>query len=303
MKKFYFSYLSSNGITTINAVKWLPETAPRGIVQIAHGVTEYIERYDNLASVLTSHGYIVVGNDHLGHGRSITNGQKMYMGPIGSWNYAVYDLKQCTDLIQKEYSNLPIYLLGFSLGSFLVRNYLSDYNPRIYKVFLIGTGYQPNWLISLIKPIVKSEIKKYGPSNSSKKVNDLSFGTYNKKIKNPKTPYDWLSSSDISIKSYIEDPMINKELTTSLFLEMLNGIAYTSSNKCINKMNKSIPIILLSGQDDPVGDMAKGVTKYFNILKKKGFKTAITLFPKMRHDLFHEEHSEKVYETIVSYLK
>lgn len=303
MKKFYFSYLSSNGVTTINAVKWLPETAPRGIVQIAHGVTEYIERYDNLASILTSKGYVVVGNDHLGHGRSITNGQKMYMGPLDSWNYAVYDLKLCTELIQKEYPNLPIYLLGFSLGSFLVRNYLSDYNPRIYKVFLVGTGYQPSWLISLIKPTVKREMKKYGPANSSKKVNDLSFGTYNKKIQNPKTPYDWLSSSEISIKSYMEDPMINKELTTSLFLEMLNGIAYTSSSKCIDKMNKSIPIILLSGQDDPVGDMGKGVTKYYNQLKKKGFKTAISLFPKMRHDIFHEEHTEKVYETIISYLK
>lgn len=303
MKKFYFTYLSSNKTTTINAVKWLPETMPKGVIQIAHGITEYIERYESFAQRMTAEGYIVVGNDHLGHGRSIIDNKKMYFGPIGSWKYAVEDIKTCHDLIMKEYPTLPLYLVGFSLGSFLVRNYLSDYNPRVYKTFLIGTGYQPSILISLIKGTVKKEIKKYGEENPSPKVTDLSFGAYNKKIVNPKTPYDWLTSSEIATKTYMEDSMIYKEISTSLFYEMLTGIAYTSSTKSINKMNKSIPIILISGGDDPVGDMSKGVTKYYNILKKKGFKTALNIIPGNRHDLFHETKTEELYETLFRYIK
>lgn len=302
MKKFYFSYLSSNQKTTINAVKWLPEFSPKAIVLVAHGVTEYIERYERLAYILTQKGYIVVGNDHLGHGRSISDNKKMYMGELGSWKYAVEDIKVCHEMISREYPSLPVYLLGFSLGSFLIRSYLSDYNPNVNRVFLVGTGYQSPWKISLIKNTVKSEIKKYGAENPSPKVTKLSFGTYNKKISNPKTPYDWLTTSEPSLKQYMEDPMIGKELSTSLFYEMLELIAYTSSNKCIDKINKNIPIILLSGKDDPVGDMGKGVSKFNKILKKKGFKTAITLFTNMRHDIFNEQNNDRVYETIIKYL-
>ncbi len=303
MKKVYFSYLSSNKKNTINAVKWLPEFAPKGIIQIAHGITEYIERYQDFAFRMTAEGYIVVGNDTLGHGRSTINDKKNYLGELGSWRYAVEDIKTCHDMIMNEYPRLPIYLIGFSMGSFLVRQYLSDYNPRVYSTFLIGTGYQSGFLINMVKKTVKKEIDKYGEDNTSTKVKELSFGTYNKKFEEPETDFDWLSSKKSAVQEYMDDPMISKEITTSLFYELLTGIAYTSSNKCIDKMNKSMPIIIISGQDDPVGDMGKGVTKYYNKLKKKGFKTALKLYPDMRHDLFHEQYTSDVIELIRKYMK
>lgn len=302
MKKYNFNYPSSYNQIVINAIKWIPETKPKGIIQIAHGVTEYIERYELLANYMTSLGYIVVGNDHLGHGRSLIDEKKMYTGGINSWKHLVEDIKTCHDLTKKEYPDIPYYLLGFSLGSFLVRNYLSDYNPKVSKVFLLGTGYQSPILISLIKPVVKKEIEKYGDDKFTKTINDLSFGTYNKKIKNPKTPYDWLSKSKENLDKYQNDPLIGKELTTSLFYEMLNGIAYTSRKNTIKKLNKEVPIILMSGSSDPVGDMTKGITKYYNILKKYGCKTDIKIYQDTRHDLLNEEVKDKVLEDISKYL-
>ena len=204
---------------------------------------------------------------------------------------------------KKEYPDTPYYILGFSLGSFLVRTYLSDYNPKVSKVFLLGTGYQSPLLISLIKPVVKSEIKKHGDDKPSKTINDLSFGTYNKKINNPTTPYDWLSKSKENLDNYQKDPLVGKELTTSLFYEMLNGIAYTSKIKTIEKMDKSIPIILLSGEEDPVGDMTKGITKYYNVLKKHGYNVELKLYPNTRHDLLNEESKEKIYKDISQYIE
>lgn len=302
MKKIYFSYLSSNKKTTINAVKWLPSTTPKGIIQIAHGVTEYIERYEEFATYMTNQGYIVVGNDHLGHGRSLIEQKRMYTGGLNSWQYLVEDIRQCHEITTKEFPRLPYYILGFSLGSFLVRNYLSDYNPRVSKVFLVGTGYQNPLLISIVKGIVKQEIKKYGDSAYTDKINELSFGTYNKQLKNPKTKYDWLSKSKNNLEKYQQDPMVGKELTTSLFYEMLEGISYTSKESTIKKMNKSLPIIILSGEEDPVGEMTKGVIKYNNKLKKLGYKTVLKIYPNMRHDIFHENLSNKVLEDILSKL-
>ena len=303
MKKYNFNYQSSYNNVIINAVKWIPETTPKGIIQIAHGVTEYIERYESFANYMTNLGYIVVGNDALGHGRSLIGEKKMYTGGINSWKYLVEDIKTCHELIKKEYPDIPYYILGFSLGSFLVRTYLSDYNPKVSKVFLLGTGYQSPLLISLIKPVVKSEIKKHGDDKPSKTINDLSFGTYNKKINNPTTPYDWLSKSKENLDNYQKDPLVGKELTTSLFYEMLNGISYTSKISTIEKMDKSIPIILLSGEEDPVGDMTKGITKYYNVLKKHGYNVELKLYPNTRHDLLNEESKEKIYKDISQYIE
>ena len=302
MKKINFSYQSSCNKATINAVKWIPEEKTKGIIQISHGVTEYIERYENFANYMTSLGYVVAGNDHLGHGKSLIDEKKMYTGGINSWKYLVDDFKICHELLTKEYSDIPYYILGFSLGSFVVRNYLSDYNPNVSKVFLLGTGYQPPLLISMIKPLVKNEIKKYGDDKTSTTINELSFGTYNKKIKNPKTPYDWLSKSKENLDKYQNDPLVGKELTTSLFYEMLGGIAYTSKPKVIEKMNKEVPIILMSGTEDPVGDMSKGITKYNNILKKLGYKTELKLYPNTRHDLLNEDNKLEILEDISKYM-
>ena len=301
MQKQEFNYLSSNGSTLIHCVKWVPEN-PIGVIQIVHGITEYIDRYEEFANYMVNQGYIVIGNDHLGHGKSIiTDKPKMFIGELGSWNYLVKDINTLYEIITEEYK-LPIYLIGFSLGSFVSRHYLIDYNPIYKKAILVGTGIQPNIVLNILKLIVKGEVKKIGVENTSKFIRELSFGTYNKQIKDAKTDYDWLTSSEEEINKYINDPLVGKDTTGSLFYELLDGMVYTSKLSNIKKM-KELPILLLSGLDDPVGSKGNGVKKLENIYKKNNIDVSLKLYEGKRHDLFHETNKLEVFNDILTYIK
>ena len=301
MQKQEFNYLSSNGSTLIHCVKWVPEN-PIGVIQIVHGITEHIDRYEEFANYMVNQGYIVIGNDHLGHGKSIiTDKPKMFIGELGSWNYLVKDINTLYEIITEEYK-LPTYLIGFSLGSFVSRHYLIDYNPNYQKVILVGTGIQPNIVLNILKLIVKGEVKKIGVENTSKFIRELSFGTYNKQIKEAKTDYDWLTSSEEEINKYINDPLVGKDTTGSLFYELLDGMVYTSKLSNIKKM-KELPILLLSGLDDPVGSKGNGVKKLENIYKKNNIDVSLKLYEGKRHDLFHETNKLEVFNDILTYIK
>ena len=301
MQKQEFNYLSSNGSTLIHCVKWVPEN-PIGVIQIVHGITEHIDRYEEFANYMVNQGYIVIGNDHLGHGKSIiTDKPKMFIGELGSWNYLVKDINTLYEIITEEYK-LPTYLIGFSLGSFVSRHYLIDYNPIYKKAILVGTGIQPNIVLNILKLIVKGEVKKIGVENTSKFIRKLSFGTYNKQIKDAKTDYDWLTSSEEEINKYINDPLVGKDTTGSLFYELLDGMVYTSKLSNIKKM-KELPILLLSGLDDPVGSKGNGVKKLENIYKKNNIDVSLKLYEGKRHDLFHETNKLEVFNDILTYIK
>ena len=301
MNKVEFNYMSSNGSTLIHCIKWIPDN-PIGVIQIVHGITEHIGRYEEFASYMANLGYIVVGNDHLGHGKSIINDKpKMYIGKLGSWDYLVKDIHTLYELISEEYK-LPTYLIGFSLGSFVSRHYLIDYNPNYQKVILVGTGIQPGLVLNILKMIVKGEVKKIGEENTSKFIKDLSFGTYNKQIKDTKTDCDWLTSSEEEINKYLNDPLVGKDITGSLFYELLDGMIYTSKLSNIKKM-KDLPILLLSGLDDPVGSKGSGVKKLESIYKKNNIDVSIRLYEGKRHDLFHETNKLEVFKDIEEYIK
>ena len=301
MQKQEFNYLSSNGSTLIHCVKWVPEN-PIGVIQIVHGITEHIDRYEEFANYMVNQGYIVIGNDHLGHGKSIiTDKPKMFIGELGSWNYLVKDINTLYEIITEEYK-LPTYLIGFSLGSFVSRHYLIDYNPNYQKAILVGTGIQLGLVLNILKMIVKGEVKKIGEENTSKFIKDLSFGTYNKQIKNTKTDCDWLTSSEEEINKYLNDPLVGKDITGSLFYELLDGMIYTSKLSNIKKM-KDLPILLLSGLDDPVGSKGSGVKKLESIYKKNNIDVSIKLYEGKRHDLFHETNKLEVFKDIEEYIK
>ena len=301
MQKQEFNYLSSNGSTLIHCVKWVPEN-PIGVIQIVHGITEHIDRYEEFANYMVNQGYIVIGNDHLGHGKSIiTDKPKMFIGELGSWNYLVKDINTLYEIITEEYK-LPTYLIVFSLGSFVSRHYLIDYNPFYQKAILVGTGIQPNIVLNILKLIVKGEVKKIGVENTSKFIRELSFGTYNKQIKEAKTDYDWLTSSEEEINKYINDPLVGKDTTGSLFYELLDGMVYTSKLSNIKKL-KELPILLLSGLDDPVGSKGNGVKKLENIYKKNNIDVSLKLYEGKRHDLFHETNKLEVFNDILTYIK
>ena len=305
MNKREFYYPSSDGKTRIHAVEWIPEEEPKAILQIAHGVTEYILRYEELAEFLTSKGIIVVGNDHIGHGSSIAeNAKPMYFGPEGSFKYAVDDVNTLYKMIKEKYENIPYIILGFSLGSFIVRRFLIDYPDTVDGAILVGTGQIAPIKIKIAKFIAKSEAKKHGEDNPTPMIKSLSFDNYNKLFKPNRTDYDWLCLSKTSLDKYIKDEKRGKELSAGLFREMLSGMEYTGNLENIKKMNKDIPIIFLSGEMDPVGEKGKSVKKAYSDFKKVGIEDVdMKLYKDLRHDILHEDNCVEIYNDIYNFIK
>ena len=305
MVKNEFYYASADEKTQIHAVEWKPKKEIVGVIQIAHGVTEHILRYEHFAEFFTKRGFIVVGNDHLGHGTSIApNSKPMYFGPKNSWNFVVEDIETCRKMTKQKYPDVPYILLGFSLGSFLVRTYLIDYKEPIDAAIIMGTGYISNFKIAIAKMMANKEAKKVGEENTSPIIKSLTFETYNQLFKPNRTECDWLCANEEAIDEYLEDPLRGESYSAGLFRELLSGMQYTSNVKNIKKMNKKVPILLLSGDKDPVGDFGKGTIKTFNIFRKAGIENVdIKLYKDLRHDILHEECRRKIYNDIEKWLK
>lgn len=305
MQKNEFYYMSKDNKTQIHAVEWLPDEQPKAILQIAHGVTEYILRYEEFAKFFVEKGIAVVGNDHLGHGKSIAEAtESMYFGPEGSWDWVVEDVKTCMDLTKNKHPNIPYYLLGFSLGSFVARTFLINYQEKINGAIIVGTGQTPNFQIALAKFMVNIEGKKVGEDHTSPIIKKLTFETYNKRFAPNRTKYDWLCASENSIDEYIKDPMIGGDMSVGLFREMLYGMSYTAKQDNINKIDKDLPILFLSGDKDPVGEQGKGVIRAYNCFEKACIKNLnIKLYLGLRHDILREDCRQDIFEDIYNFIK
>lgn len=293
-------YISSDKKTNIYGTIWYPKVQPKGIIHVIHGITEYIGRYEEFAAYFNDKGYIVCGIDVIGHGRSLQNNNiKGYFGTEGSFKYVVADVLNCYKLMKEEYPDIPYFLLGFSMGSFIVRTLLLEEgrNLNIDGCFLLGTGSQPLAVLKTIRYIVRHNCNKVGEENSSNMVQMFAFDNYNKQFSNPRTNSDWLLKDVEELDKYINDPMCLDKISSGLFRELLSGMIFSCNKK--NKTDVDYPIYLLSGAEDAVGDNGKGIDKTKDIMIKQGFKKIeIRLFNEMRHDILHETNRKEVFEFI-----
>ena len=303
MRKNELFFRSSDNLTNIHMVMWEPDSKAKAVVQITHGVTEHIMRYEEIAKYLTERNIAVVGIDLLGHGLSTTDEKKMYFGGEGSWDFVVQDIKKCMEQTKELYPDVPYVLLGFSLGSYLVRTYLINYPESVNGSIIVGTGQISNFEISLALSVAKSESKKYGDSQATEKIRSLTFDTYNKKFKPNRTKYDWLCKSNDMLDNYINDPLRGTAMSSGLFREMLMGMKYTGNKNNVLKMNKNIPILFLSGSCDAVGNFGKGVNKTYQLFKSCGVKDVeLKIYDGLRHDILHEDSRYDVFEKIFNWL-
>lgn len=299
-----FTYPSADGRTQIHAVEWRPEGEPTAVLQIAHGVAEYALRYEPFARFLTARGFLVVANDHLGHGQSVAEGAaRLYFGGKGSWKYVVDDMYALRSLTGEKYPDLPYYLVGHSMGSFLSRTYLIRYPGTLDGAILMGTGQNPDALIVGGKALASALAKKVGRENASDVVEKLAFGTYNKAFAPNRTGYDWLSVSEENVDRYIADPLCGGMASTGLFLELLDGMAFIKKRANLKSMNADTPVLFISGDRDPVGNMGKGVRAAYESFLHAGVRDAeLKLYPGLRHEILNEDCREAVYADLLDWL-
>jgi len=280
---------------------WQQETEnqPKGIVIIAHGMAETIERYEAFAEHLSESGYVVYGINQRGHG---LNAEMLgYLGDDG-WYKMKEDLKHVVDLAKTSYLGKPVFIFGHSMGSFLTRDFLLDYSYLINGAILSGTGFYSKPELKLGQWLSKRDVLKFGDRHISKFIDNIAFGKNNKKIKEPNTPFDWLSRDSDQVAAYIADPLCGQIHPSSffyLFFSALERILYSST---FSNFETKRPLFLISGDMDPVGNYGKGVKKSALRYKAIGFDTQVKLYKEGRHEMLNEINRRDVFEDIITWL-
>lgn len=301
----YF-FPSSDGKTLIHVNQWTPsDREVAGVVQIAHGVAEYGARYANFAQYLCGNGFVVVANDHLGHGQSLIEDSPMvYLGEEDGWRHVVDDMEELRRRTAKAFPDKPYFLFGHSMGSFLARTHLIRYPGNLAGCVLCGTGHQSALIIAGGKLVADREIRRLGRKAYSVKADDLAFGAYNRAFAPARTRFDWISANRENVDAYIADPLCGGDTTLGLFRDMLDGLSCITKQANINKMDQNLPVLFIAGSQDPVGDMGKGVRKAYGRFRRAGLKDVeIKLYHGLRHEILNEVSKQYVYKDVLDWLR
>ncbi|WP_284141125.1 alpha/beta hydrolase [Virgibacillus sp. LDC-1] len=299
MKKSY--WLSMKDGVDVHVVSWTnPQEQPKAIVQLSHGMVEHIERYDEFANFLLNERIFVFGNDHRGHGKT---GQKQgilgYFAAEDGFTKTASDLFTITTDIKSTYPNIPLFLLGHSMGSFLARKYIQTHSHAIKGVILAGTGYYPTSLTMVGKQMASI----LPPTKKSKLMNQLAFGSNNNRIKGKITKFDWLTQDKEAVKAYIEDPLTGFVPTARFFYDLMSGLQDIHQKQANGSIRKDLPMLLISGAADPVGSYGKGVWKTAQLYEEAGLEKVTTmLYENGRHELLNELNKKEVYQAISGWI-
>lgn len=297
-------YYDSCGIGQIRAGVWAPAHEPVAVVQLVHGIAEHIERYDDFAQYLCKNGVLVVAEDHMGHGRSIgADGIRGYFH--GGWFAAVEDTYQLMRDTKKKYPDIPYFLFGHSMGSFIVRTILAKYpDSGISGCIICGTGWQPKALLTVAVPMCNYICRSDGEQKPSQKLQKLIFGGYNKRVEHVRTSCDWLTRDSRIVDAYIADPLCGFTATAGLLRDMLMGINYIQSPAALGAMNKEVPVFLIAGGDDPVGSYGSGVRQTAREFEKAGMvAVSLQLYPLCRHEILNEINRKDVYKDVLGWIQ
>lgn len=300
-----FTFLSSDGRSNIYAHKWLPGDKPRAVVQIAHGVSEHILRYDGFARFLAERGFVVVGNDHYGHGKSAASEDELgYFGETGGWEIAVGDMRKLYEQTAQEFPGLPYFLFGHSMGSFLARTYIIRYRAGLAGCILSGTGQQSRTVLASGRILADREVKRRGARYRSERLQNLAFGKYNDAFAPARTVSDWISRDVEVVDKYEQDPLCGYMVTAGLFREMMHGLQYISQPRNLKRMKTDLPVFFISGDMDPVGENGNGVIRVYREFLSAGMTdVTLKLYHEGRHEMLNELNKDQVYKDVLIWLE
>ncbi len=301
------TFLSSDGITYIHAVCWMPDGQPKGIIQLIHGMVEYIERYNHFAEYLASQGFIVVGHDHLGHGQSVRSVEDWgYISEIAPARSLVRDIHKLRKLTSKRYPELPYFMLGHSMGSYLLRRYLSHKGEGLTGAIIVGTGSEADVVTRSGLMLVRSTAQSKGWHYRSEIIRNMTFGAAYKKFDTEGLDPEasWICSDPEIMKSYNSDDRCGFLFTLNGYEALLSTVLYVNQKQNIERIPKDLPLLITSGENDPVGNLGKGVKKvYQQYVKAEIWDTECKIYPEMRHEILNEIGKEEVYADIVDWVE
>lgn len=304
MKKYTEKIASTDSKNNLNVIIWETEKEPIGVLQIVHGMAEYIDRYDNFAKYMTEHGFNVIGHDHLGHGHSVSDERDYgFFAEENGDKIIIEDMHSVTQYAREKWEELPNFILGHSMGSFCLRQYLTKYSNDVFGAIIMGTGWIPSAAALLGKTIATNTCKSKGSHTVNPLLIKLTLEPYNKPFAPARTNCDWLSRDEKQVDLYVNDKLCGFDFTAGAYKDFFTILEKIAKNRQLIGMRKSLPILITSGSVDPVGGK-KACEKLNAQYKRCGIDdVTLKLWENDRHEILNELDKSDVYDFICTWLK
>ena len=296
------TFPSSTGLGDIFVREWLIDE-PKAIIQMVHGMAEHGERYAEMAEYFNTQGFSFVIDDHMGHGRSIPEAKEENQGYFGEEDgdvHLVEDEATLTDMLKDEFPEVPIILFGHSMGSFIARRYTAFFADKLAGAVFCGTAGS-NPALKIGYALAKRERKKKGSHHKSTLINNMAFGSYNKKTEK-RTDFDWLTKDEEIVDKYIADPLCGFLFTVAGYMDLFKLLMFVNAQDWYQKVPNDLPILVCAGHEDPVGAYGKGPKEVYAKLRASGlYKTDMNLYQTDRHEIHNETDRQQVLEDLVKF--
>lgn len=304
MKKYTEKIASTDSKNNLNVIIWETEKEPIGVLQIVHGMAEYIDRYDNFAKYMTEQGFNVIGHDHLGHGHSVSDEHDYgFFAEENGDKIIIEDMHSVTQYAREKWEELPNFILGHSMGSFCLRQYLTKYSNDVFGAIIMGTGWIPSTAALLGKTIATNTCKSKGSHTVNPLLIKLTLEPYNKPFAPARTNCDWLSRDEKQVDLYVNDKLCGFDFTAGAYKDFFTVLEKIAKNRQLIGMRKSLPILITSGSVDPVGGK-KACEKLNAQYKRCGINdVTLKLWENDRHEILNELDKSDVYDYIYNWLK
>ena len=301
MKSADFAFQTVDG-AKLHVSGWVVQN-PKAIVQILHGMAEYGSRYARLAQALAASGYTVYAHDHRGHGQSIPKGAPPgHMADSDSWNRIVEDAHGVNREIAKRHRDVPIIMLGHSMGSFVLQQLLFEHPNDMVAAALSGSSGKPPPIAVIGKLVARIERARVGKSKPSPVLQKLTFGEYNKPFEPARTEFEWLSRDPEEVDKYVADPLMGFPVSTQTWIDLLGALDRIAKPSNVAKVPKGKPLYLFAGDQDPVGDNGKGMKNLYDAYKRAAiFDVRLKLYPGARHETLNETNRQEVTDDLIAW--
>lgn len=319
MKTTTITYASHDNASTVRALMWEPDEvasggeAPRGLVQIVHGMSEHVERYEGFASFLCEQGFAVCANDHIGHGKSVSSAEDLGHMPLEvGEDVLVADVQTLRELALERLSQrcdmrvsgIPYVIFGHSMGSFITRVFLTRHAFGVRAAVLCGTGHQPRPLSAAGRALTSSLAKKHGERHVSELVDGMGAGGYGRAIKDSETDLDWIATDPEVVAEYQRDPLCGQKFTVGAYHVLTSLVSDATDLRLARRVPHALPLLFVSGDQDPVGECGAGVHRAAEMYRKAGVESVTEkLYPGMRHEILNEPVKGEVHRDVLAWLE
>ena len=276
---------------------------PRGIIVISHGMAEHASRYARFAASAVEEGYAVLAGDHRGHGATAAPGGFGFVAEKGGWERVVADMGTVLDAARRAWPDVPVFLMGHSWGSFLARDLAARRGGELAGLILLGTGSGTGALTRPAAAVCAGESRLRGPRHPSRLLNALAFGPYQRHFAPNRTEADWISRDAKEVDRYVADPWCGFVCTSSFFRDLVAGQGVVNTASHAAAVPAELPMLLASGDRDPVGAMGRGVQRAATLYRRAGVReVSVLLYPGGRHELLNETNRDQVTGDILTWI-